>query len=341
MIEANQYRSMGVLRIAAYSGTVFVCLLAVGFLDCGKVVHGLIALAGLVLGLGAVVSFYRLSGAVENRQFNSERFAAALSVGLLSAVVIAVNLERLGTPVPSQIADASLSIDEAVPPKVDSASSIPDSEESAKRIAQTDEKPKEPTAPTAPTTPQMPAPLAKKADAMLIEADKLAKAGKQEEAEPLLIQVLEMMDTHAPRDLPQRGQVVSTLARLLFTIGKRGEGIDTIDQHIARLEESGTSDQMTIASFHELAGTLLGNSGAFAESIVRFRQVYDIQTRVEAVPALIASTHAKLAISHAKLDEKEAAKQELDSARELLRTASPVDSAALSRLAQIEKEYDL
>ena len=97
---------------------------------------------------------------------------------------------------------------------------------------------------------------------------------------------------------------------------------------------------MVIASFHELAGTLLGNKNLFDESLDRFRQVLEIQKKSNADPAVLASTHAKLAISHARLDEKSTAKQELDWARELLSTAPQKDTQGLGRLEQIAKDID-
>jgi hypothetical protein len=341
MKESKQSKAKSISRIAFYSGAAILCLSAMSYADNGRLVRWVLAIAGFVIGVGAIRALYRFSDAEDGGQLASERLVVALAVGVISVVLVAVNLERIATPTAPSMNTEGVSVTRISPAAVEAGDLKSPLNKPEKKTEVSDIETAAKPATQTPNGPQMPPRLAQKVDDMLIEADKAVKAGNPKDAEPLLLQVLDMMDTHAPRDLPQRGQVVGTLARVRFSVEKRGEGIDVIDQHIARLEEIETTDPTIIASFHELAGTLLGNSGAFAESIDRFRQVYDIQTRIRAAPKEMASTHAKLAISHAKLDDKSAAKQELDRARELLRTAKPEDTEAQRRLMEIAKEYDL
>ena len=297
-----------------------------------------IALCASVIGVATVISLYRLSGEVETGQVTSERFIAALGVGVLSLVIVVVNLDRLRAPDDERPGSAMPSVGARSETDIEARGSKGSAQQPGQGRSQNDENG---TTEGTASGPRMPAEFAKQVDRLLVEADKEAKAGNADAAEPLLVQAIEIIDTHAPDDLNERGQIVGALARLRFDVKRSGEGVDAIDQHIAKLLRYSKGDPMAVASFQELAGTLLGKDERYAESLERFRRVYDIQMRGNTSPSTLAETHANLAVSHARLDDKSAAKQELDRARELLRSAPPESVGVLRRLDRIAKEFEL
>jgi tetratricopeptide (TPR) repeat protein len=189
--------------------------------------------------------------------------------------------------------------------------------------------------------PPVPEALAKELNELLAQSDKAQKENRFDEAEALLVKVLDRVDSEIPKHLKVRGQVVGTLARVRFSAGKKDDALKVVDDHIEKLETSETKEPLLVAAFHELVGTYLGNSGDLENAIERFNKGLALKVMDKADPRDIASTHAKVAISYARLKKKKEAKEALGKAKELLETHKPDDQESLDKLEAIAVKYEL
>ncbi len=181
----------------------------------------------------------------------------------------------------------------------------------------------------------------KEIDGLLARAAEAQKKKKFDDAEKLYSSALSLIDSTFPDTLDKRGPVAATLARTLFGAGKVQEAVSVIDDHLKRLELNPSQDFNITAQFHDLAGTFLGNSNRFEESIVRFKKSLKLKSQANSDPADIASTYAKIAISHARLNNKEEAGAALKESKKLLEANAAPDDESLKRIESIATKYGL
>ena len=331
---------MNIVRITVYPIIVEVCFVAISLGPIGTISRIMLVLALALIVLGTVRVLWERQSDDNTAQYRSERFIALMSIVLLAAIIVSVNAEGILSP-PSDAVDKTLPSPKNQLQSHDAASSV---NETLKAIAPKVNEPRQSAnrlSNRGRTKIGNAAEALEKFDNTLKSADRLLKDGNQQQAERLLIDAIEWLDKQTPGALSRRSRAVRMLVDLRFSVGRFDEGLDAVDQHIEILEKGESVEPKVVASFHELAGTLLGNNNAFGESILRFEELLAYQRRAKVGPVAIASTHAKLAISHAELNEKGTAKKELEEARRVLDSADVRDIDIYRRLDQIAKEYGL
>ncbi len=101
----------------------------------------------------------------------------------------------------------------------------------------------------------------------MARAAEAQKKNQFDEAEGLYSSALSLIDSAFPDALDKRGPVAAALARTLFSANNVQNAINVIYNHIKRVELNAPQDITMIAQLHDLAGTFLGNSNQFEESI--------------------------------------------------------------------------
>ncbi len=117
--------------------------------------------------------------------------------------------------------------------------------------------------------------------------------------------------------------------------------MDVLDGQIAKLLQAPNASPAAAASFHELAGELLGNRGMYAESIERFNMALTLRRDLPTNPRLLAGTQAKIAVSYARMNDKAKAADALKIAEGYLKGLSPPDNESLTKIESIRREYGL
>ncbi|MCP4605830.1 MAG: hypothetical protein GY847_35810 [Proteobacteria bacterium] len=183
--------------------------------------------------------------------------------------------------------------------------------------------------------------VGKEIDSLLARADEEKKKNQFAEAEALYSKALSLIDSTFPDALGKRGPVVGALAHTLFSSNKVQNAIDVIDDHVKKLGMKTPQDLNIAAQFFDLAGTFLGNSNRFDESIKRFERSLALKSKAESEPIDVASTHAKIAISYASMGNKEEARDALIEAKSLLEANVAPDDESLKRIESIAEKYDM
>jgi tetratricopeptide (TPR) repeat protein len=344
--------SFGICGIAAVGIGV---LLFLSFQEIGGTSRIVLFLAGLIVTVGSIVALYSAAEPEDSKQIKAERSAAFAVIAALGVSLVAINAEQvlkdepdnakktMGRPMITKLGTAraqgqAMPVKPGAPPRAAPGTGPTQPGGSA--------PPGPPAGPqAAPASgemvPDLPPEIAGTVNQLLLKSDQAFKAEKLDEAEQLLLQVLSIIDEKAPAHLKQRGQVAGTLSRVRFAAKKVDDAVGTIDDQIARFKKDPKHDPSIVASFHELAGTFLGNAEKYPESIERFNRCLAIRKKLNLEPSLIASTHAKLTISFARMGDKAKAREQLASARQILSEMVPKDEESLRQLDSVAAEYGL
>lgn len=348
------------VSIVAFTTVPLVLFVGVAALDFGLLSAIVTVLATALVVIGGIAAIWNCNCPAKEKRAKGMRWAALATVLGLGMVALAVNTEQMvlrmdagksealrsgrrgmpyRPPMPAMPARAAGSNNGT---KRGNRGNVPKNREDADGKETT---PMEAVPADAPHAhyeePKIPRAVADEINRLLKSSDTLFKSGKSDAAASKLVTALGIVDEKLPRNLPTRGNIASTLAKITFGGGDLEGAMDIVDAHIAKWEAISPNDPLKIAAFHTLAGTLLGNAEQFKQAVERFEKALALFEKKNGAVSDIAATKAKVAISYARMGKKETAKKTFKEAKALLKGAGPEADARLDGLAAVAKEYDL
>lgn len=345
--EYGTFRFVSLLFIGAIT-----ILLAVAFTELGYIARVGIFLSSILVCISGVIIIYRVAQKCGG-DTNMERMAVVIIIVGLGGPTILIHLEHL---LDSQVRRGDTLIDRwpsehmpvPRPPMMSQKQRNNDlaagkgapSKPSIDPLSKKEMMPME-TIPSKKESlePKIPREIADEINRLLKESDRLFKESREGAAAELLVKAIDIVDNKLPRNLPTRGKIAATLAKIKFGSGEVEAALTVVDAHLAKLVNF--SDKTSAAEFHSLAGTLLGNAKKFKDAVARFEKALSIYEKHGAKPMDIAPIKAKLAISYARMGRKEEATSAFEEAKKRLEAAGPDAGDYLEKLTSVAKEYDV